>query len=86
MALSGAPRVIIGLTALTGQIARLDPVVFDLLRTQAPRRQLTSRSADAIVRRGHDLWISEHRPYDQQIVKKLASLHPDLPHILIETN
>ena len=76
---NGIPRSINCLNAFH---ASLPAAVTSQLATQ-PTRQPTASNLASITRRGRALWDSVYAPFENKLVDKLATSHPDLPvHIL----
>jgi hypothetical protein len=76
---NGIPRTINCLNAFRASLP--DPVASQL--ATRPTRQPTEANLAEITRRGRGLWDSVYAPFEDKLVEKLATSHPDLPvHIL----
>lgn len=76
---NGIPRTINCLNAFKASLP--DSISAQLSRT--PTRAPTPENVSAISERGHTLWNSIYRPFENKLYDKLADSHPDLPvHIL----
>lgn len=76
---NGIPRTINCLNAFYSSL----PTDVAAQLAKQPTRQPTTANLDAITARGRALWDSIYAPFEDKLVTKLGTSHPDLPvHIL----
>ncbi|TFA99895.1 Dol-P-Man [Trichoderma ghanense] len=76
---NGIPRTINCLNAFH---ASLPQSISSSLSTQ-PSRTLTSDNVESVKTRGRGLWDSIYAPFEDKLVDKLGTSHPDLPVVIL---
>ncbi|KAL7804852.1 hypothetical protein V8C44DRAFT_361524 [Trichoderma aethiopicum] len=76
---NGIPRTINCLNAFH---ASLPQSITSSLSTQ-PSRTLTSANIEDVKARGRGLWDSIYAPFEDKLVDKLGTSHPDLPVVIL---
>lgn len=76
---NGIPRTINCLNAFH---ASLPQSVSSSLSTQ-PSRSLKSDNVESVKARGRGLWDSIYAPFEEKLVDKLGTSHPDLPVVIL---
>ncbi|OTA03724.1 hypothetical protein A9Z42_0041970 [Trichoderma parareesei] len=76
---NGIPRTINCLNAFH---ASLPQSVSSSLSTQ-PSRTLKSDNVESVKARGRGLWDSIYAPFEEKLVDKLGTSHPDLPVVIL---
>lgn len=86
---TGIAKAINNLAAIKATIAGQDAEVWKALEAEVKGRRgpaewgADGKGVKGIEKRGEELWKSVYRPFDDKLVSKLGSYHPDLPlHIV----